>query len=290
MAINNEPPTVKTELSWAVPFLQKSSISSARLEAEVILAYVLSWDRVKLLTNLFSKIDSAKQQSFRKLVGQRATHYPLQYLLGRQEFMSIEFQVNPSVLIPRDDTGILVEEVLKLKGKTPLNSRIVDVGTGSGAIAVALKRFWTEAQVSAVDISAQALEVARENSARAGVKIDFVQGDLLQPFLKENSKFDIIVSNPPYIPTEQLPLLQPEVTYEPHLALDGGTDGLVFYRRLAEEAPKLLASGGWLAMEIGCEQSESVAKLLAGKFTNIQTFKDYAGLERVVLAKKSDFS
>ncbi|WP_227762574.1 peptide chain release factor N(5)-glutamine methyltransferase [Zhaonella formicivorans] len=315
MLKSSGPPTAKKELAWAVPFLHRSGILNARLEAEVLLAHALGWTRAKLLGHLPETIGEAEQRRFREMVKKRAEHYPLQYLTGCREFMSLDFAVNEHVLIPRDDTEILVQAVLGLKRRVPLAAKIVDVGTGSGIIAICLKKFWPEAQVFAVDISEKALKVAKRNAEKHSVEITFVHGDLLQPFLPQrtacttnnqqpttnnynNSQqlttnnyheaggFDIVVSNPPYIPAGNVPHLQPEVTFEPVTALAGGEDGLAFYRRLARESKNVLDRGGWLALEIGSDQGADVKKILASQgFSEIEILDDYANLERVIIGR-----
>jgi release factor glutamine methyltransferase len=284
-----EPLTIKKELEWAVPFLSASNnnIANARLEAEVLMAKVLNWERIKVLAHLLDPISELDSQGFRRLVQKRAKGYPLQYLTGSQEFMSLAFKVSPAVLIPRDDTQILVETVLSLKPQVKPNPSIIDVGTGSGIISVALKKYWPEAKVSAVDISPQALEVAKANAENHQLEIAFYQGDLLTPFQGSHT-FDIIVSNPPYIPSRDIKNLQVEVTQEPVLALDGGADGLEFYRRLAKVAPSCLNPRGWLAVEIGFDQGEAVKRIFADNgFESVKVVQDYAGLDRVVYGVKS---
>ena len=282
-----EPLTLKKELEWAVPFLTAQGVSNARLEAEVLLAKVLGWERTKVLIHLFDALPAETQEEYRRLVGERAQGTPLQYLTGKQEFMSLEFMVTPDVLIPRGDTEILVETVLSLKNRVKPNSTILDVGTGSGIIAITLKKYWPEAKLFAVDLSPQALAVAEANAKHHQVEIAFYQGDLLAPFSGQRT-FDLIVSNPPYIPREEINSLQVEVTKEPRLALDGGPDGLDLYRRLVKAAPTCLNKSGWLAVEIGWNQAEAVKSLFADNgFTEINVKKDYAGLDRVVYGVKS---
>jgi release factor glutamine methyltransferase len=210
----------------------------------------------------------------------RAKREPLQYILGSQEFMGLDFQVSPAVLIPRHDTEVLVTEA----AKRGCGSRsILDIGTGSGCVAIALAKALPEAQVLSVDISGEALAVARDNAQRNGVSVEFVEGSLLEPFT--GRRFDMIVSNPPYIPAADLDTLQQEVRgYEPLSALDGGADGLDFYRRITQAAPDYLNPGGWLLFEVGAGQAPQVLELLGAGGLGKESFTvlDPAGIERVV--------
>lgn len=284
---NAKPPVIRDALLLAVQFLRRAGIPQPRLEAELLLAHVLEESTLRVITHDERPLTPAQWETYQQVVRQRGSGYPLQYITGRQEFMSLMFKVTPQVLIPRSDTEVLVETVLALKGDfAGRPCRILDVGTGSGAIAVSLAFYWPEAQVTAVDLSPGALAVARENARRHGVQVEWVQGDGLTPFLAAGRQFDLIVSNPPYIPSPQLSSLQREVQHEPALALDGGPDGLRFYRRLAGEAPGCLAPGGYLALEIGWDQGEAVkVLLLAAGFQAVTVHPDYAGRDRVVTGR-----
>lgn len=292
MWINNftpKPPVVREALCEAVSFLRQKGAGGPhpRLEAEVLLAALLGEDRVKLFTYDDRRLSPAQWQEYRSWLVIRAEGYPLQYLTGQQEFMSLAFKVNPSVLIPRADTEVLVEKVLSYRenNSVPRDSKIVDVGTGSGAIAVSLAYYWPEARVTGVDISPEALAVARENGINNGVQVEWVLGDLLTPFTGSRDKFQLIASNPPYISSDQLSHLPRDVQQEPALALDGGADGLDYYRRLIRQAPLCLAPQGIIALEIGWDQGEAVKNLLAkAGFTQIQISRDYANRDRVVTA------
>lgn len=290
MSPSHELPTIKGVLSEAASFFAKRGIENAPLEAQVLLAHVLGWERARLLSRLNEPLDEESRQRFQILVRKRGEGYPLQYLTGHQEFMSLDFVVTPQVLIPRDDTEVLVQAALDLKGSFPGKANLVDVGTGSGIVAVALKKYWPEAQIFAVDISPEALAVARLNAQRHGADVHFFQGDLLQPFLaggESSTSFHLVVSNPPYIPSKILPTLQKEVTFEPKIALDGGEDGLKFYRRLVREAWQVLDPGGWLLVEIGWDQGERVKKLFAAQgYSAVQILPDWAGRSRVVKGQK----
>lgn len=284
MLKQGEPPTVKSELEWAVPFLQQAGISTARLEAEVLLAHFLGWDRGRLMSRIHDQVAGGTRESFRLAVKKRGMRYPLQYLTGHQEFMSLDFLVNSHVLIPRDDTETLVQAVLALKERVPARPAIIDVGTGSGIIAVCLKKYWPEAQLTAADISPEALEVARVNARRNHVDVEFCRSDLLDAFAEP--RFHIVVSNPPYISADEMAGLQEELAFEPRLAVYGGEDGLDFYRRLTVKSAGLLLPGGWLAVEIGSKQGITVKKLLElHGYTEIQILQDFASLDRVVLGR-----
>lgn len=220
-----------------------------------------------------------EKQCLQECTKKRMQHIPLQYILGRQEFMGLEFLVNENVLIPRFDTELLVEEVCKYsEGK-----RILDVCTGSGCIAVSVAALGKPALVDALDISADALQVAKENAKRLHADITFYESDL---FTDIRGSYDCIVSNPPYIESEQIGELAEEVAvYEPRLALDGGKDGLDFYRVIITQAKEHLSAGGRIFLEIGCNQGDAVLRLLdANGYSEGMVKKDYAGLDRVVSA------
>lgn len=274
--------------------LNAQTIDTARLDAEVLLGSVLGVDRAGVFSRFTQPLSLAQCQEFWRLLQRRATHEPLQYITGVQEFWSLEFQVTPNVLIPRPETEILVETVLQLLSpvsglQSPVSSRMLDIGTGSGCIAITLAKELPKAELWAVDISPAALLVARENAQRHGVgeRIHFLQGDLFSPLGNEVLLFDVIVSNPPYIARSELITLQPEVSaWEPHVALDGGSDGLAFYRRLVQEGQAHLRSGGRLVLELGAGQYPDVQRLIEAQSNlTIETcVRDYAGHERVVVA------
>lgn len=222
-----------------------------------------------------------QEKEYMDLLEKRASRIPLQYITGEQEFMGLDFKVNPGVLIPRQDTEILVEEALK--AITP-GMEVLDLCTGSGCIAVSLAKFKPKAKVQGADISPEALQVSEENAKRNGVDVRFFLSDM---FRQVRGKFDIIVSNPPYIPTGVIQGLMPEVKdFEPHLALDGREDGLWFYQILASEGKKYLKPGGFLMVEIGCDQGKAVSQLFQDEgYCDIKVIKDLAGLDRVVTGK-----
>ena len=276
--------------------LKKSLDKSSRsplLDAQLLVGLVLERDRLYLLTNPDQIVSREDENRIRALVEKRSDGVPLQHLTGKQEFMGMDFEVGPQVLIPRPETEILVEEAisdLREKGKID----ILDIGTGSGAIAISLAKFLPLSRVYAVDISKEALETAKRNAASNGLekRISFLLGDLFQPFEEIGEKVDAIVSNPPYIPAKEIGLLQREVAlYEPKAALDGGMDGLDFYREIAEKAHRFLKPGGKIYLELGFGQAQAVENLLKEMkcdgescYNYILRIKDLAGIERVVKA------
>ncbi len=271
--------------------LECHDVPSSRLEAELLMAYMLKCQRHDLYLMRDWKIDGAQAQRFFDLIYRRCEGCPIQYIINKQEFMGLEFYVDQRVLIPRADTEILVEHVIKWASQEEGSVRILDVGTGSGAIAVSLAFFLPRARITAVDISAGALAVARLNACRHGVenRIVFLEGDLFSPLYGHSGAqlFDVIVSNPPYIPTQEIEGLERHIRdYEPRIALDGGHDGLKFYSRLAREGLDWLKVGGLLAVEVGYGQARKVKSILesTGCYVNIAIQEDLAGIERVVSA------
>lgn len=252
-------------------------------EAGALLCHVLKKDRTYLYTHGDEIMDRVGEEAFFRHVAERTSGKPLQYILGHQEFMSLAFFVTPDVLIPRQDTEILVETVLEhVKNSRTEEVQILDIGTGSGCIAVSLAYYLPNCQVTAVDISREALKVAGVNAEKAGTdgRITFLESDL---FAGIRRKFDIIVSNPPYIRSEVIQELQREVRdYEPHTALDGGGSGLEFYQSIISKAPEFLKPSGFLAFEIGWDQGQAVSELMKKSFRDLQLRKDYGGMDRVV--------
>ena len=272
--------TVLKILTWTKEYLAGKGVDNARLEAEWLLSSALGLDRVGLYVNFDKPLTDAELALFRGMVTRRARREPLQYILGTQEFMGMEFETTTAALIPRHDTETLVEEAVK-RGEGA--KKVLDIGVGSGCIAIALAKKLPGAEVFGVEQSAAALELAMRNAAKHGAVVTMVNGSLFEPFSGE--RFDLIVSNPPYIPTAEIAALQPEVRdYEPCDALDGGPDGLDFYRSIIPAAPEHLDSGGWLLFEVGIGQAGQVLELFAGtgRFEELFTAKDPAGIERVV--------
>lgn len=267
-------------LRWTAGYLGEKGVDGARLDAELLLCDLLGLDRVGLYLNYDRPLEASELAAFRERVGRRARREPLQYILGETEFWSLTFRVSPAVLIPRADTEVLVEEALA-RVKDPV--QILDVGTGSGAIAVALAHDLPASGVKALDISPEALAIAGENARLNGVqdRVECVQGDLYQ---LPAGPYGLIVSNPPYIPARDIEGLMPEVRdFEPRSALDGGDDGLNCYRALAHQAPALLLAGGWFLCEVGQGQAADVEELLRQQgFEEVFNRADYAGIPRVV--------
>lgn len=261
-----------------ISILNGAEIKEAELEAFYIIEKVLNLSRSMFF---LKKKELVAEQDIRDCIAiaeRRRQHEPLQYILGTQEFMGLNFKVTPDVLIPRQDTEGLVEEVLKY---VKPGMKVLDMCTGSGCIAVSVAAYAENVQVSAVDISAKALEIARENAAANHVQIEFIESDMFQQLTK---KYDMIISNPPYIKSGVVATLMPEVRdYEPYLALDGKEDGLYFYRKLAKEAGNFLMPGGMLCLEIGCDQGVDVAQLLQEQgFIQVRVKQDLCGLDRNV--------
>ncbi|KAB2953819.1 peptide chain release factor N(5)-glutamine methyltransferase [Heliorestis acidaminivorans] len=312
---NNKSATVGEKLQAAAFSFTQKGIESARLEAELLLADLLKTNRTGLLARLRDPFPEEKEQAWQDYIQKRQAGWPLQYITGKQEFCDHTFQVTPAVLIPRPETEELVQIVLKYLQKSQKNFKVIDVGTGSGAIivsiALAMKKSVKEKERAresqnesqnesqsqshsayhAIDISPEALAVAQENAKNLGLQdtIEFTQGDLLEPFLAKkslNHKFNVIVSNPPYIESEIIGTLQKEVAHhEPHRALDGGIDGLDLYRRLIPQGAQLLHPEGLMALEIGYNQGQAIKKLLQQSgFTNIQIHQDYQNHDRIVTA------
>ncbi|MBT9776902.1 peptide chain release factor N(5)-glutamine methyltransferase [Clostridium sp. MCC353] len=285
--------TLQGLLDDAAEQLKNAGVPDAALDARLLLFFVFDLDMTRWLmerNRILVEHDREKAEEYRRLVGLRGMRIPLQHLTGSQEFMGLEFMVNRHVLIPRQDTETLVEQVLK--DHPDQNLALLDMCTGSGCIAVSLAVLGGYREVVAVDISADALAVAEHNARRLCKKegqISFIRSDLFE-HLPEGRQFDIIVSNPPYIPSEVIGGLEPEVRdHEPALALDGTEDGLYFYRKLAGECRKYLKPGGSIYFEIGWDQADDVGGLLADAgFTRIVTVKDLPGLDRVVKATAGD--
>lgn len=271
--------TLKELFQEGKRILTEAGIGEAELDAWYLLQHVFKIEKSYYYVYGDREPDAVQESSYREMLQKRAKHVPLQYLTNEQEFMGLSFYVNRHVLIPRQDTEILVEEVL---GDVTADKRILDMCTGSGCIAVSIAAFGQAVLVAASDISEKALEIAKKNAEMNGVQIEFFKSDL---FDRIEGKFDIIVSNPPYIRTNEIEELMPEVRdFEPRGALDGMEDGLCFYRRIANDAKSYLTACGALYFEIGCEQAEDVSSILIGQgYQKLRVVKDYAGLDRVVV-------
>ena len=275
---------LKGLLADGAKMLAQAGIDEAELDARYILEYITGLNSAQYFIHSEDIIEKDKAEEFFRLIERRSKRIPLSYVIGTRDFFGLTFKVDENVLIPEQETELLVEEVIKYsEGKA-----VLDMCTGSGCIAISIALFGKPSKVAASDISEKALEVARENakSLKAG-EISFIQGDM---FENVTDKFDIIVSNPPYIETGEIDELMPEVRdYIPRLALDGDIDGLKFYRIIGKEAVKKLNKNGRIFYEIGYNQSRAVASiLLENGFTDVKIMKDYSGLDRIVMAKLSE--
>jgi len=297
--------TASEILDKATKYLRRRGIPEPRIDAEVLLAYVLKIERLEIYLNLDCQLTKEELSAYEKLIERRVGREPVAFIVGYKEFMGLNFFLNKNVLIPRPETEILVEEVIE-KVQNIRKSRsygyrrnnyltIVDLCTGSGNIAISLAKNMASCKIYATDISEGAIQVARKNARFHNVegKIEFLLGDLFSPLEKLNLNLtvDFVVSNPPYVKSRDLVLLQPEVKKEPLCALVGGNGGLDFYQRIVPEALRYLVDDGYLIMEIGDRQGKAVMNLIKKEkgFSPPQLVKDYAGLDRVVVAQKLRF-
>jgi release factor glutamine methyltransferase len=256
-------------------------------ETELLFSQALGCDRLALYLNKDQYLAKQELNFISSVFERRIKGEPIQYILGKMEFMGLELNVNKDVFIPRPETEILVETALKYAAKGGA-LKILDLGTGSGCIAIALSKNLAYLEIDASDISDKALAVAKENANLNRVKINFIQSDLFKGL--SNKKYDIMISNPPYVAEGQISKLQPELQFEPRVALSGGPDGLAFYRRIILGAPDYLKRNGLLIMEIGFGQKPGIEKIFldSGKFKPVEVIKDYNNIERVIVARKAD--
>jgi release factor glutamine methyltransferase len=285
--------TVARLLSWTRDYLQRSGVESPRLCADILLAHAMECDRIRLYTRYEERPDEPVLARFRTLVKEAAGGRPIAYLTGTKEFFSLPFEVSPDVLIPRPETEILVERTIDLVRKSADLRSILDLGTGSGCIAISLARHLPGARLYASDISQAALAVARRNAERHAVaeRIELRCGDLLAPWTRPDAHgppFDVIVCNPPYVATAGAPVAKNVRDFEPQVALFAGPEGLDVIRRVVCETLAALRAGGHLLMEIGFDQAPAVRDLLAGAvWQDIVTYRDGVGHERVVHARRA---
>jgi release factor glutamine methyltransferase len=284
-------------LNWSTNFLGDYQIENPRLNAELLLARSLNLSREGLYMNLQNQLKEEEKEALERLIQRRISGEPLQYILEYQEFWSMGLKVDTRVLIPRPETELLVEQSLLILSETRFKRTpfVLEIGTGSGAIAMAIAKERKDAFLVATDLSRDALLLAKENARSVGVQhqIEFVNGDLFEPFsvLKKKGPFDLILSNPPYINRHEIRTLAKEVKdYEPIMALDGGEDGLEFYRRIVSQAHLYLGREGWLLVEVGQGQSLRVSKLMeeGGHFLNPECVPDLSGIERVLKAQRKE--
>ncbi len=283
----NRSQTLTSFLNWAQHKLIQAEIASPRLDAEVLMAESLNISRTELMTYPGRVLSRIEAENFRSRIERRVLREPVSHITGVQEFWSLEFSVNEKVLTPRPETEILVEQCLKALAKNSSPVKILDLGTGSGVLAIILAKEISQSQITAIEKSS--LEVARKNAMRHAVadRIRFVSSDLMKTDWK--GPYHLILSNPPYIESENLSKCMPEVRqYEPVHALDGGRDGLDFYRFIIPRALEQLEEGGLLAFEIGHTQATALVSLMEGclGYQDIQVVQDYSGYDRVVLARK----
>jgi len=288
--------TIRNILKWAIATLKEAEIDSPSINADTLLSFVLSCDRTKLYTNPDEIISDADISRYKDLINERIRHVPLQYITHRVEFMSLDFVVDERVLIPRPETEILVETVLKNEHDKQYSKRkitIMDIGTGSGNIAVSLAKNLSNVEIYASDISQEALEIAKTNAQEHKVvdNIHLLHGDLFSAFVgyAEKEHIDFIVSNPPYVSESEWKNLEPELRdHEPRVALVAGKDGLCFYKQIIKEATDWLMPDGYLIIEIGETQANTIIKLMEreGHYEDFEIIKDLQGKERVISARR----
>lgn len=290
--------TILELLNWSTHMLGDHQIENPRLNAELLMARSLNLTRERLYMHLQEQLKESEEKALKQMIRRRVAGEPLQYLLEHQEFWSIGFKVDPRAFIPRPETELLVEQSLLILSKTSFQKipSVLEIGTGCGAIAIALAKEVRDILLVATDISRDALRLAKENAKSADVmdQVRFVNGDLFGPFQtsRESGTFDLILSNPPYINRPEIHRLAKEVKdYEPIIALDGGEDGLEFYRQIISQAPFYLREGGWLLLEVGQGQNEKVSGLVeeGGYFFKPESVPDLSGIKRVVKTQKKYF-
>lgn len=276
--------TYREAIETGTRILQKENIADAKIDAWYLLQMACKIDRNFYYLHEEDELTAEQQSEYESTVHKRAEHVPLQYIIGEQEFMGLKFKVNSNVLIPRQDTETLVEEALRVAKP---RMRVLDLCTGSGCIIISLAKNVADISCTGSDISKQALLVAKENAKANEVEVEWERSDLFENI---SGTFDLIVSNPPYIPTGEIPGLMPEVRdFEPVDALDGKEDGLYFYRIITEKSPEYLTSDGYLYFEIGYDQGEAVSAMMRQcGYTQVEVLKDLAGNDRVVKGRKKE--
>jgi release factor glutamine methyltransferase len=284
-AAENAAWTIRRVLQWATQDFAGKGHQTPSLEAELLLCHALQLDRIRLLIDSNTVLEPSQLQAIRALIQRRRSNEPVAYILGKREFYGLDFRVDPRVLIPRPDTETLVEVALQRLHARSLYASALDLCTGSGCVAIALAKARPTWRLLATDVSHEALAAARHNAERLGAShtVSFLHSDLFTGLNAEH-KFDLITANPPYIPSAEIPLLAQDIQqFEPHLALDGGDDGLMLVRSIIAQAHSFLNPGGVLAVELGAGQAPTVAPLLqAAGFSAIERQRDYGGHERVI--------
>lgn len=276
--------TIKMALIEAIDKLKSNNIKEAFLKAKILLSFTLNKEKEFFITHDNYELTNKEMKKYSDLINRIINNEPIQYITGKQEFMGLEFSVNSDVLIPRPDTEILVEEVIKIAKENEINT-ILDMCTGSGAIAVSLKRYINDCEVFASDISSNALKTANQNAINNKTYVKFIKSDLFENI---KNKMNMIVSNPPYIETDTIKVLDKEVQNEPLIALDGGKDGLDFYRKIINNAYNFLTNEGFLCLEIGYNQKEAVTEIIneTKKYKELYSKKDLGGNDRIVVCRR----
>ena len=277
-------------LNLSTKMLKSKEIDTARLDSQLILGKVLNKDKIYLIINSSEEVEKEKEEEFLNLINKRMENMPVRYILGEVDFMGLDFYIEEGVLIPRSDTEVLVEEVLKIIEEGE-NLYVCDLCSGSGAIGISLAYYRKNIMVDLIDFYEKPEEISKKNIMKNNLEnqVKFIKSDLLKEPIKSLKKYDIIVSNPPYIKEEVIETLMDDVkNYEPRSALSGGDSGLIFYERIVEESKKVLKENGTLAFEIGYDQGDSVSNIMKNNgYIDIKVVKDLAGLDRVVIGRFS---
>ena len=273
-----------------IKLLEENNIEDSRIKSKLLLEYVLNMSKIDLIVNNDKEVDNLIKEKYMKYINEIINGRPIQYIINNQEFMKLNFYVDENVLIPQPDTEILVQKAIEIiKNKKDNKLDILDLCTGSGAIGISLKKYIDDITVYVSDISEKALEIAKKNAIKNEVEVQYILSDMFSKM--DNLKFDFIVSNPPYIKTDVIKLLSKEVQNEPIIALDGGRDGLDFYRTIRNEAYKYLKDSGIILLEIGFDQKNTVSELFKNdnnyNYENIELFKDLSNIDRVIKIEKS---
>jgi len=281
--------TISKLLITGATILKTAGIDNPAKEVELFLAHILKSKRIDMYLNSNNMVAEEDINIFRSFIERRVKKEPVAYIVGFQEFRELTFKVDKNVLIPRPETELLAEYALELINKQIKGYEILDLGTGSGVLAVTLQKRFPFVKMTALDISRKALKIAKENATahKVGGQITFLESDMFKN-IKKNKKFHLIVSNPPYVPREEMKELMEDVRlYEPKQALDGGKQGLKFYKEIIKRAPGYLFPGGYLCLELGFGQAESIRNLFneSGKFAIVKIIKDFASIERVIIVK-----
>jgi release factor glutamine methyltransferase len=280
---------IQKVLNWTLPYFEKHQVPESRLSAELLLSHVLKCKRLDLYLQYDRILTGPELKEYRSFIERRITHEPVAYILGEKEFMGLNFKLTPDVLIPRPETEILVETALsEIKGHQTKSVRVLDVGTGSGAIAISIAHYCTECQITAIDISRAAIEVAKQNSEHQGVNnVEFLVLDALDLPVNTDEKYDFVLVNPPYIAEKERKELHTQITnYEPGIALFSGKNGLQFYSGFIPKIPLIIKKGGWIFMEIGYDQKEQINIILKeSNFSEIEFIPDYQKIDRIAKAR-----